>query len=559
MVVLHTKDQIDKYAKEGWWDNITLIQRFKNNVKKNPKRIAVVDPPNKKDLVGYEPERVTYEKLNEMVDRAASFMLDKGIFKDCCVLVQLPNVVELVVAYLASWRASAFISPVPMQWREHELKHVCRITLPKMFIAAELFKGYTHLDMAKRLQEEFPSIKHVISFSEWRNVCKNYNIRKDLDEATLMLNANDVAIIEWTSGTEAEPKACPMTHNNWGFLRFLYDGENYEGGILKDGDVIMNPAPLVNMTAIGVGLVPWIMCSGTFVLHHPFEPLLFVQQLISEKVNFTLAVPAVVVAILKHPAAAQIDLSSLRYFAQGAAPPPPWTFEELKKRGVEPMNIWGQNEGTGLFSYEKTIPELEKRARAFPWPRKGVKFEGVKFFEAIETKIVDVEGRELTKPGEVGELCMRGPFTIPCYYRQPELTRNSFDEDGFFHTGDLFQIIDEKTIAFFDRKKDIIIRGGFNVSSAEVEDIVKKHPNILDAAVVGIPDERLGERVGLYVVPKPGTSVTLEDIKKFMEESKVAIYKWPEVLFTVKEIPRNPVGKVMKELLRREIAEKFKK
>jgi len=321
MVVVHPKNLIDKYISEGWWDNVTLIDRFKRNVRIAPDRIAVVDPPNKKDLVGYEPERLTYRELAKRVDRAASFLLDKGIFKDSCVAVQLPNTVELIIAYLAIWRAAAFISPLPMQWREHELRSVFRILMPKAFIVAETFKDFDHVEMAKKLQKEYQSVENVVGFSEWHRVCTEYEIRSDLDEATSMLDANDIAVIQWTSGTEAEPKACPMTHNNWGFLRFFYS-EKY-GGILRDGDVIMNPAPIVNMTGIGVGFIPWILCAGTFVLHHPFDPLIFMRQLVEEKVNFTLAVPAVVVAVLKHPASEMLDLSNLRYFAQGAAAPPP--------------------------------------------------------------------------------------------------------------------------------------------------------------------------------------------------------------------------------------------
>jgi len=550
MVVVHPKQVIDKYVSEGWWDNVTLIERFKRNVRRVPNRIAVVDPPNKKDLVGYEPERLTYKELAERVDRAASFLLDRKIFKDACIAVQLPNTIELIIAYLATWRVAAFISPLPMQWREHELRSVFRILMPRSFIVAETFKGFDHLEMAKGLQREFQSIEHVIGFSEWYRVCTEYEIRSDLDEATSILDANDIAVVQWTSGTEAEPKACPMTHNNWGFLRFFYS-ENF-GGILKDGDVVMNPAPIVNMTGIGVGFIPWIFCAGTFVLHHPFDPFIFMKQLVEEKVNFTLAVPAVVVAMLKHPASEMLDLSNLRYFAQGAAAPPPWTFVELKRRGVEPMNIWGQNEGTGLFSFEKTVPDLEARARYFPWPHGGIKWEIV-FFNAIETKIVDHENRELTKPGEIGELCYRSPLTIPCYYRQPELTKKAFDEDGFFHTGDLFQIINDRLIAFFDRKKDIIVRGGFNISSAEVEDILKKHPKILDAAVVGYPDERLGEKVCAFVVLRPNESLTLDEIRDFMRDSQLAVYKWPEKIVVVEQIPRNPVGKVLKSVLRDEL------
>ncbi len=231
-----------------------------------------MDAPNKEDLVGVKPERISYAELDEMAYRLASFLLDNGVFKDSGVLVQLPNTLELIATYFAVWRASAFISPVPMQWRGHELRHVCRVLQPSIFITADAFKGYSHREMAARLKDEFPSIKKVVTFSELYEVCRNYPVREDVDEASEYCNANDVAVVQWTSGTEAEPKACPLTHNNWGFLRFLYDGENYSGGLLSDGDVIMNPAPIVNMTGVGVGLIPWLHCVVRLFSTTPSTP-----------------------------------------------------------------------------------------------------------------------------------------------------------------------------------------------------------------------------------------------------------------------------------------------
>ncbi|MEM3795310.1 MAG: class I adenylate-forming enzyme family protein [Thermoprotei archaeon] len=554
-MIVHPKDYIDKYRAKGFWDDLTLIERFERNARINGKRVALVDPPNKKELVGFEQERVSYDELSDMVDRLASYLLDVGVFKDDCILVQLPNTVELIVTYLAAWRVSAFISPVPMQWREHELAQACRILEPKVFIVADSFKGFNHAELGKKLQNMFPSIRHIITFSKLHEISKNYRIREDVDEASSYLNPNDIAVIQWTSGTEVDPKACPLTHNNWSYLRFLYDSR-YKGGLLKDGDVIMNPAPIVNMTGIGVGLVPWIMCSGTFVLHHPFYPEIFAKQLLEENVNFTLAVPAVVVALLKHPIASGLKFEKLRYFAQGSAAPPPWTFVELKKRNVEPINIWGQNEGTGLFSYSETVPDLEMRAKAFPIPNPDT--SSLPYLQGIEIKIVDENGNEIKEPGKIGELCFKSPGTMACYFRQPEMTRRAFDGDGFFHTGDLFQLIDNNLVAFYDRKKDIIKRGGYTISSAEVENLVKMHPAILDVAAIGVPDERLGERIGVFVVLKPGASITLEDIKKHMEQTGVAIYKWPEVIIPIQEIPRNPVGKVQKTLLRQELSKRLK-
>lgn len=552
MVVIVSQDLIDSYTNKGWWNNKTLIEIFLQSAERVPSRIALADPLNKEELVGMRPDRVTYGELKEKVDRLASYFLKNGISKDDVIVIQLPNIFELLVSYLAAWRVGAVISPVPMQWRTHELSMVLDTTRASAYISTP-FKGFDYIEMIQSLRKGHHELREVFSLNQIKNSMNNETIDDRIDAATKSIGGNDVAVIQWTSGTEKEPKACPMSHNNWGFLRFFYNKE-HKGGILTDGDVIMNPAPLVNMTGIAVGIVPWILVSGTFILHHPFDPLLYFRQLIGEKVNFTLGVPAVVVAMLKHPDVDKFDLNATRLFAQGSAPPPPWTFEEFKKRwNIESLNVWGQNEGTGLFSTPEVIPDLVDRARNFPWPR-GEENIDIPFFKAIDSKIVDIDtGEELTEPGSVGELCYKSPLTIPQYYNQPELTRNSFDDEGYFHTGDLFKVVDGTKIAFFDRAKDIIIRGGFNISSAEIEDLIKKDLKVLDVAAVGFPDERLGERVCACIVPKDGVDVTLSDITAIMKENDVAKYKWPERVKIVEAIPRNPVGKAKKDVLRRSL------
>ncbi len=553
MVVLVSKERIEKYIREGWWDNKTLIGIFLDNVSRNPDRTAIVDPPNKEALVGLKDERITYRELKERVDRLSSFLLRKGFERDNVMVIQLPNINELLTIYLAVWRLGGIISPVPVQWRAHELASVFETTRASMYVSMN-FKNFDHLEMVKNLGIRSLPAPTLLSLSEIREAMSNEAVSPELDRATSRVQGDDVAVIEWTSGTEKEPKACPMSHNNWGFLRFFFRKE-FKGGILSDGAVVMNPAPLVNMTGIGVGIVPWLMVAGTFVLHHPFDPVLYLKQLVGEKVNFTLAPPAVAVAMLKHPDVDKFDLSATEFFVQGSAPPPPWTFLEFKKRwGIESINVWGQNEGTGLFSTKDTVQDLSDRARSFPWPGPG-KMEDIPFFKATETKIIDPNTeREITEIGSVGELCFRSPFTIPEYYNQPDLTRNVFDKDGFFHTGDLFTIVSKDRIAFFDRLKDIIIRGGFNISSAEIEDIAKRDPRIADAAAVPLPDEVLGEKVCLFVVPRAGEKVGLEEVKGIMKANEVAIYKWPERVEVIASIPRNPVGKALKDELRKRLS-----
>jgi len=314
------------------------------------------------------------------------------------------------------------------------------------------------------------------------------------------------------------------------------------------------------MTGIGVGYILSLISGGTFILHHPFDPFIYMRQLIEEKVSFSGAVPAMLMMILKNPDIDKFDISHIRVFGTGSAPPAPWVLDEFKKRwNIEIVNIWGQNEGTALIAGPLDVPELEKRVNNFPnWGKKNVVWASGN--AGIETKIIGVDNNtQLTNSDEVGELLFKGPNIIPCYFRQPDHTANGFDDKGFFRTGDLFKIsMDNNFLQFFDRKKDIIIRGGQNISAAEVENIVNAHPKILEAAAVEMPDERLGEKLCIYVVPQPNEKVSLQDITSFMKNKGVAIYKLPEHLKIIDAIPRNPVGKILKADLRKDIREWLK-
>jgi len=553
-MILVKPEQIKEYEEKGVWTKETLLDTFKKSANSYPDRMALIDPPNKEELVGLKPERITYKELDKAIDAVATALLEMGIKKDDVIIVQLPNIWELAMLYLAIVRAGAIISPLPVQWREKELKYIANLTKAKAFITVEEFHKFKHLEMGKRLQPE-TEIQNLISLKELGGMMKGEERKDELDR--IKIDANDVFNIEWTSGTETEPKGCPMSHNNWKYACNAVT----KACLLENGDTILCLAPLVNMTAIGVNFMPWLATSGTFVLHHPIDPAILIRQIMKEKVNFTIMVPAMLNMILKHPDVDKFDFSSIRSLASGSAPLSPFALREFKRRwGIELINIWGQNEGAGFFSGPLTTPELEKRVDMFPRLSKEIKWGIDPGMDATETKIVDVgTGKDLSKPGDVGELLWRGPFTIPCYFNQPEFTEKAFEKDGFFHTGDLFMIRDDKFISFFDRKKDIIIRGGYNISAQEVENMVVGHPKVKDAAAVAMPDEVMGEKTCVYVVPKEGETVTLDEITSFMREQGIGVYKLPERLEIIDEIPRNPVGKIMKTGLREDIKEKLKK
>jgi len=237
---------------------------------------------------------------------------------------------------------------------------------------------------------------------------------------------------------------------------------------------------------------------------------------------------------------AAADLSSMRVMGSGSAPLPPAMVRGWDDRGIPIINFFGSNEGVALVSDPVAIPDPEERARFFPRPS----------LPGVEVRLVDLDTRkEIDEPGHPGELCIAGPTVFAGYV---DGDTDPFDDDGFFCTGDVFEWTDDglQRLHHVDRAKDIVIRGGMNISAAEVEGLLTAHPKVAEVAVVGVADDVLGERVCACVVPRPNENVSLEDVVAFMREQKVASYKLPERLQVVEALPRNAVGKVLKRDLR---------
>jgi len=552
-MILDSQERIEEYTVRGYWGNKLLTDYFKERVSEDPDRVCLVDPPDKEQLVGLAPERLTYRELDRAVDATGEGFLRMGIQKDDIIIVQLPNCWELAMLYLAIGRTGAIICPVPTQWRESELRYVGDLTQARAFITVEEFHDFNHREMVEKLQSKLPNLKHIIYLQELREMGKG-EITGKLDE--VKIDANDIFAVCWTAGTEIESKGCPMSHNNW-----IFEGiaELEQTGI-KKGEILLTAGPLINIAALGTIYVPWLMVGGTVVLHHPFRPVIWLRQMIEEKVNYTLLVPALVNAIAKHQMVDEFDLSAVRAISIGGAPPALWSAREFERRwNMEIGNIWGMSEGPGIHSGPLDAPNLEKRIEGLPqYGKRGVTWNAKYLTRGVETKLLDPEtGEEITEVGRVGELLYRGPNVISGYFRQPDLTEKAFDKQGFIRTGDLFRIMEGNFISFVDRKKDIIIRGGFNISSLEVESILLEHPKVLDAAAVPMPDERLGEKICVYVVPREGEKVTLGELTSFMKQKSIAIYKLPQRLEITEEIPKDRSGKILKNILKEDIRNKL--
>ncbi len=569
-MILSPQEQIREYTEKGYWGTQTISDLFRKHVEQKPDAEALADPPNRAELVAGKPTRLTYREAGAMADKLANAWVKKGIGKDDIVLVQLPNVVELVLVYLAAARIGAIVTPVPVQYRTHELKQVAQLTEPKIYVTASQMHGFGMLDMALGLKDSIPSLLCIMSIGtdskehssaevvDLNSVLLGNGGTDKLAEylKTLSVSANDVFTICWTSGTEADPKGVPRSHNHWIWISY----GSIDGCQIGEGYTLLNPFPMVNMAGIGGMLLPWLMTGGKLVMHHPLNLPVFLAQLGSEKVDYTVVPPALLTGLLMKPELLRgADLSNIKTIGSGSAPLSPWMVKEWQERhGIKVVNIFGSNEGASFTSGPKEFPKPEDRAQFFP--RFGVKgFEWSSRIAAqMETKLIEpMTKASINVPGIPAEMAIRSPGIFPGYWKRPDLTAKVLDKDGFFYTGDLFEIAGAGKVfdryKFVGRLKDIIIRGGTNVSSEEVEALIAEHPKVLEVAVVGQPDDRLGEKVCAAIVPAKGQTITLEEIVEFLKGKDIAVYKLPENLIVLEALPRNPVGKVLKRLLRAKI------
>ena len=557
---------IEEYRRRGWWSDTRITDLFDDAVRANPRSLAVIDPPNRVALVGGTELRVTFEDLDQRVRACALRLMDLGLKRDDILITQLPNIVEYVAIYLAAMRLGVVLSPVPMQFRRHELEQIIGLTEASLVLTVSHFKG-TQPHEEARIGASPSGARVVVLGDEAPEGTSPFAApapsSHDLDRLRSRLEAepvtaDDIATLCWTSGTEGMPKGVPRSHNHW----LAISHAHFEGAGIRRGDILLNPFPLVNMAAIGGCFMSWLHAAGTLVLHHPLDLHVYLEQIARERPHYAIAPPAILNMLLQDEALlARTDLTSLRCIGSGSAPLDPAMIRGFHDRfGIEIVNMFGSNEGMSLASGIAEAPEPERRARFFP--RFGrAEFEWTqRSARAIETRIVDPDtGVEINEAGHPGEMQIRGPTVFDGYFKAPQVTAAAFTSDGFFHTGDLFEIAagdDLRYYRFVGRLKQLIVRGGVKIAPEELEGVLSHHPEIAEASAIGYPDPILGERICAIVAPKKrGSTVSLESIQELFRQAGLATFKWPERIHGVDALPRNAVGKVVRAALA-SIAEK---
>lgn len=521
------------YRQQGLWGDASLADYWQQTARAMPDKIAVVDNHG---------ASYTYSALNHAASCLANWMLAKGIESGDRIAFQLPGWCEFTVIYLACLKIGAVSVPLLPSWREAELVWVLNKCQAKMFFAPTLFKQTRPVDLILPLQNQLPQLQQIVGVDKLAPATSSLSLSQIIADNTPLTTAitthgDELAAVLFTSGTEGLPKGVMLTHNN-----ILASERAYCARLnLTWQDVFMMPAPLGHATGFLHGVTAPFLIGARSVLLDIFTPDACLALLEQQRCTCMLGATPFVYDLLNLLEKQPADLSALRFFLCGGTTIPKKVARECQQRGIKLLSVYGSTE-----SSPHAVVNLDDPLSRF-MHTDGYAAAGV------EIKVVD-DARKTLPPGCEGEEASRGPNVFMGYFDEPELTARALDEEGWYYSGDLCRMDEAGYIKITGRKKDIIVRGGENISSREVEDILLQHPKIHDACVVAMPDERLGERSCAYVVLKaPHHSLSLEEVVAFFSRKRVAKYKYPEHIVVIEKLPRTASGKIQKFLLRKDI------
>ncbi|WP_194152701.1 medium-chain fatty-acid--CoA ligase, partial [Escherichia coli] len=521
------------YRQQGLWGDASLADYWQQTARAMPDKIAVVDNHG---------ASYTYSALDHAASCLANWMLAKGIESGDRIAFQLPGWCEFTVIYLACLKIGAVSVPLLPSWREAELVWVLNKCQAKMLFAPTLFKQTRPVDLILPLQNQLPQLQQIVGVDKLAPATSSLSLSQIIADNTSLTTAitthgDELAAVLFTSGTEGLPKGVMLTHNN-----ILASERAYCARLnLTWQDVFMMPAPLGHATGFLHGVTAPFLIGARSVLLDIFTPDACLALLEQQRCTCMLGATPFVYDLLNVLEKQPADLSALRFFLCGGTTIPKKVARECQQRGIKLLSVYGSTE-----SSPHAVVNLDDPLSRF-MHTDGYAAAGV------EIKVVD-DARKTLPPGCEGEEASRGPNVFMGYFDEPELTARALDEEGWYYSGDLCRMDEAGYIKITGRKKDIIVRGGENISSREVEDILLQHPKIHDACVVAMSDERLGERSCAYVVLKaPHHSLSLEEVVAFFSRKRVAKYKYPEHIVVIEKLPRTTSGKIQKFLLRKDI------
>ena len=481
-----------------------------------------------KTAVHCEDQALTYAELVDASARFAGGLRDMGVAPGDRVALYLPNMPQFIVAIWGTFKAGAVPTPMNPQLRRREIAHQLSDSDAKV-----IFALVHNLEQVERAVEEVGPVKTVgvggsSAYPRFRNTLSTpYFVEREGD---------DLALQPYTSGTTGEPKGVLLTHDN---LRSNVQAINDLIPLPPDEHRMLVPLPMFHITGMTASMLAPLSQGATIYPMLRWDPEETLQLIEKYRITSMVGVPTLFIDMLHHARADRYDLSSLVACSSGGAKLPVPVLEAFEQKfGVVVYEGYGLTETSPLTHTNLASPERKPGSIGVP-------------IQGCEAKVVDEQGTALAT-GEVGELCVRGPMVMKGYHNNPEATAQVLSADGWFHTGDLASVDEGGYYHVVDRKKDIVLTGGYNVYPKEVEKVLYEHPAVAECAVVGVPDERKGETVKAYVVLASGfePSEALANAIREYALKELSAYKHPRHIDFVDALPRTGSGKVQKYKLR---------
>jgi long-chain acyl-CoA synthetase len=530
------------------YEEICLPEFLDRSAQKFPDTMALL-------FQGY---KVTYRELKEMVDRFAACLAELGIQKGDSVAILLPNVIPCVVAYYAILKIGATAVMNNPLYTDRELEHQFNDSGSKLLITLDLL-GNRMIDLRPKT-----SIKHIVytSIGDYLPFPKNFlfplvgkkkGLKADVKSAPdvhrwkdtlerlngqppkVKLSFDDTAMYQYTGGTTGVSKGVMLTHGNLSkqvqHLRVWFPGFN-------DGEEVMLGAlPFFHVFGLSTAMNLSVYAGWGHILVPKPQPEQLLEAISKFKPTFAPLVPTMFIGLLNHPGIDQADLTSIKGCFSGSAPLPLEVIRDFEaKTGSTIVEGFGMTESSPVTHINPFIGERKVGSIGLP-------------ISDTECRIVDLNDGETDMPlGESGEVLLKGPQVMKGYWNKPEATAETLT-DGWLHTGDIGKMDEDGYFYIVDRKKDMIISGGFNVYPRDIEEVFFEHPKVLEAAALGVPHPKRGEQVKVFVALKEGETATEEELLAYCKD-KLAAYKLPTMIEFMDELPKTNVGKVLKKDLR---------
>jgi fatty-acyl-CoA synthase len=493
-----------------------------NHKEKNPDKLVVIS----------NDKRFTYREFNFRVNKLANALLDNGVRKGDRINTLLFNTSEQLETMFACAKIGAIFVPINYRLSAKEVVYIIQDSSSSHLVYDEKLAN-----LVSEVRTNELNVREYIFVGN--ESCNDINYEDYICEASdcepdFPIDLEDVHMMMYTSGTTGRPKGAMLTHGNT-----LWNAINATQILpFVEEDSTLTVAPLFHIGGMSTFTTPLIYKGGTIILDEKFDPQRTLELIEQEKITTLFLVPAMWLALTQVPNFNDYDLSSLRLNCSGGASCPITVIEFFQQRNIPFFEGFGMTETAPVVAVLDAKNSRRKNGSVGKPPMH------------TEVRVVDPNDRDVPV-GETGELIIKGPNILKGYWNNPEATRKSI-KDGWFYSGDLARFDDEGFLYIVDRKKDMLITGGENVYPVEVEQVLFKHPNIKEVAVVGVPDEKWGESVKAYIVLKdPSKTISIEAIRQYCE-GKLARFKHPKFYEILEELPRNATGKVLKTILRSE-------